>query len=186
MNLPLQLVHFTEWFGAGIERFRGLSGNVAFYLESEYLILCTNRLLEASAQLRHQCALHGLASLLGLHSEGSEAPYRMLLRTVTLMSLWVRTWKGTVVLCVRLPVLTALQYMSSTSCAALRPSKSTRMYGLSLFVCLMCVIFAQTLVRFLNLLFGSSRKADLFRQVHMKIALSKYSGVASAPSRFID
>ena len=63
MNLPLQLVHFTEWFGAGIERFRGLSGNVAFYLESEYLILCTNRLLEASAQLRHQCALHGMAGV---------------------------------------------------------------------------------------------------------------------------
>ena len=29
-------------------------------------------------------------------------------------------------------------------------------------------------MNFLNLLFGSSRKADLFRQVHMKIALSAH------------
>lgn len=32
--------------------------------------------------------------------------------------------------------------------------------------------YKETLVRYLNLLFGSSRRADLFRQVHMKIALS--------------
>src|SRR5689334_9902312 len=34
-----------------------------------------------------------------------------------------------------------------------------------------CLLLWQQLVKYLNLLFGSSRRADLFRQVHMKIAM---------------